>query len=45
VTYFWIRGGVGSIVLAGLVVFVLLKVCLDKVMRPARVHDLELLDI
>ena len=41
VTYFWIRGGVGSIVLGGLVVFVLLKVCLDKVFRPARVHDLE----
>lgn len=45
VTYFWVRGGVGSLLMAGFVVFVLLKVCLDKVFRPARVHDLELLDV
>lgn len=45
VTYFWIRGGIGSILLGGLVVFVLLKISLDKVLSPAKVHDLELLDI
>ena len=45
VTYFWVRGGVGSLFLGAFVIFVLLKVCLDKVMSPARVHDLELLDV